>query len=93
MSHPLFDLTNRVALVSGAASGLGKAMATAFAEAGAHVVLADINPAGNAATASELAALGHRALPHWHGSSKAFRRHLCEALLSLWKQKKQNSRR
>ena len=63
MSHPLFDLSNRVALVSGAANGLGKAMATAFAEAGAHVVLADVNPAGNIATASELEALGNRALP------------------------------
>ena len=63
MSHPLFDLSNRVALVSGAASGLGKAMATGFAEAGADLVLADINADGLAVTARELSALGRRVLP------------------------------
>lgn len=59
----LFDLTDRVAIVSGTASGMGKAMATAFAEAGAHVVLLDINSAGNEETAHELSKLGHKALP------------------------------
>ena len=63
MSHPLFDLSNRVALVSGAASGLGKAMATGFAEAGADLVLADINADGLATTAREMEALGSRVLP------------------------------
>jgi len=63
MSHPLFDLSNRVALVSGSASGLGKAMATGLAEAGADLVLADINPTGVEETAHELAALGCRTLP------------------------------
>ena len=63
MSHDLFDLTDRVALVSGAASGLGKAMATGLAEAGADLVLADINPDGLATTAKELAAPGRRTLP------------------------------
>ena len=63
MSHPLFDLSQRVALVSGAASGLGKAMATGLAEAGADLVLADINPIGLAETAQGIAALGRRALP------------------------------
>ena len=63
MSHPLFDLSNRVALVSGAASGLGKAMAIGFAEAGADLVLADINADGLATTARELGALGRRVLP------------------------------
>lgn len=58
-----FDLTDRVAIVSGTASGMGRAMATAFAEAGAHVVLLDINQAGNEETAHTLAALGPRALP------------------------------
>ena len=63
MSHPLFDLSNRVALVSGAASGLGKAMATGFAEAGADLVLADINADGLATAAREMEALGRRVLP------------------------------
>lgn len=63
MSHPLFDLSNRVALVSGAARGLGKAMATGFAEAGADLVLADFNADGLATAAREMEALGRRVLP------------------------------
>ena len=38
--HPLFDLSNRVALVTGGSKGLGKAMARVFAEAGADVFIA-----------------------------------------------------
>ncbi len=37
--HPLFDLSGRVALVTGGSKGLGKAMARVFAEAGADVVI------------------------------------------------------
>lgn len=59
----LFDLTDRVALVSGTASGMGQAMATAFAEAGANLVLLDINAAGNEATAHTLSQLGRRVIP------------------------------
>lgn len=39
----LFSLENRVAVVTGAGSGLGKSAALAYAEAGAEVVLLDIN--------------------------------------------------
>ena len=59
----MFDLTDRVALVSGTASGMGQAMATVFAEAGAHVMLLDVNTAGNEATAHTLSQMGRRAVP------------------------------
>ena len=39
MGRQLFDLTGRVALVTGGSKGLGKAMARGFAEAGADVVI------------------------------------------------------
>jgi len=63
MVRPLFDLSGRVALVSGAASGMGRAMAIALAEAGADLMLADINAAGNEATTAQVAGLGRRAIP------------------------------
>ena len=59
----MFDLTGRVALVSGAASGLGKATALAVAEAGADVVLADIDEDGMRTVAGDIASLDRRALP------------------------------
>jgi NAD(P)-dependent dehydrogenase (short-subunit alcohol dehydrogenase family) len=59
----LFDLTGRVALVSGAASGLGRAMALAFAQHGADLVLADLNTAGMEKTATQISQLGRRAMP------------------------------
>jgi NAD(P)-dependent dehydrogenase (short-subunit alcohol dehydrogenase family) len=63
MSSKLFDLTGRVALVSGAAQGLGQAMAIALAEAGADLTLADINTTGVRKTADQITALGRRAIP------------------------------
>lgn len=53
---------NKVALVTGAASGLGLATAKAFAESGARVVLADWNERAVRAAAEELAARGHQTL-------------------------------
>jgi NAD(P)-dependent dehydrogenase (short-subunit alcohol dehydrogenase family) len=53
---------NKVALVTGAASGLGFATATAFAEAGASVVLADWNEKEVQAAANGLAHKGHKTL-------------------------------
>lgn len=59
----LFDLSNRVALISGAASGMGRASAIALAAHGADLVLADLNAAGLQDTTREIEALGRRALP------------------------------
>jgi NAD(P)-dependent dehydrogenase (short-subunit alcohol dehydrogenase family) len=53
---------DKVALVTGAASGLGLATAKAFAEAGASVVLADWNETEVKAAANELASKGHKTL-------------------------------
>src|SRR5215831_12382574 len=63
MAHTLFDLTGRVGLVSGAAQGMGRAMAVAFAEAGADVMITDINGDGVNATAELIRSLGRRAVP------------------------------
>ena len=51
-----------VALVTGAAAGMGLATARAFAEAGASVVLADFKEATVKAVAESLRADGHKAL-------------------------------
>src|SRR5215469_10854373 len=47
-------LENRVAIVTGAASGIGKDIATLFAKEGARVVIADLNQKGADAVAAEL---------------------------------------
>jgi NAD(P)-dependent dehydrogenase (short-subunit alcohol dehydrogenase family) len=61
MTNSLFDLSNRVALVTGAASGLGLAIAEALAESGAQVMLADIDAASANAAADRLRQGGLRA--------------------------------
>src|SRR6202047_3164311 len=53
---------NKVALVTGAASGLGLATAKVFAESGASVVLADWNEKDTQSAAKELAHKGHKTL-------------------------------
>lgn len=58
------DMTGRVALVTGAASGLGRATALGLAGAGADVCLVDMNAEGLEETAAQLRETGVRALVH-----------------------------
>ncbi len=62
MSNAVLDFTGKVALVTGASSGMGLATAQAFAEAGASVVLADVREELVKAEAAKLFALGHKAI-------------------------------
>jgi len=61
-SRERFDLTGRVAIVSGAASGMGRASAIALAEHGADLLIADLNAEGLVRTAENIRALGRRAM-------------------------------
>lgn len=60
---PSFSLAGQVALITGAARGLGRAIALAFAHAGADVALGlrDLNT--GTALAREIEVLGRKALP------------------------------
>ena len=55
-------LDNKVAVVTGAASGIGKEIARAFVREGARVVIADLNQAGAEAVAAELGGGRERAI-------------------------------
>jgi NAD(P)-dependent dehydrogenase (short-subunit alcohol dehydrogenase family) len=57
-----FSLEGQVGIVTGAGQGLGKVFALAFAQAGADVVIAEINPDTGPQTVQEVQALGRRAL-------------------------------
>jgi 3-hydroxybutyrate dehydrogenase len=57
------QLKDKAAVVTGAASGIGKEIARTFAEAGASVVIADLNFTAARAAADELDSSGERVIP------------------------------
>ena len=63
MPRPLL-LTNRTAVVTGAGSGIGRAVSLELARRGAHLALVDVNAAGLAQTEAAASALGARTSTH-----------------------------
>ena len=61
-SNGLFDLTGRVALITGGNGGLGLGMALGLAEAGCDIAIGARNAAKNAAAVSAIGAVGRRAV-------------------------------
>jgi NAD(P)-dependent dehydrogenase (short-subunit alcohol dehydrogenase family) len=60
----LFDLTGKVALITGGSRGLGREMALAFARAGADVIVTSRKMDACRAVAADIQALGRRAMAH-----------------------------
>jgi 3-oxoacyl-[acyl-carrier protein] reductase len=57
-----FSLKDKIAVITGCGQGIGKSIALNFAQAGAHIVAAEINPATAEATATEVRHLGRKSL-------------------------------
>ncbi|HEV3111120.1 MAG TPA: SDR family NAD(P)-dependent oxidoreductase [Candidatus Binataceae bacterium] len=55
-------LTDKVAIITGGGDGIGKGVALTYAKFGAHVVIADLNPAAGDAVAAQVRALGRKAV-------------------------------
>lgn len=63
MSSKLFDLTGKVAIVTGAGKGIGKSIAIGFAQHGADVVLCSRTQTELEKVAQEIEKIGRKALP------------------------------
>ena len=61
-AHDIFDLSGRVAVITGGGSGLGRAIAIGYAQRGVTVVVADIDEEGAAETAATIAGQGGTAV-------------------------------
>lgn len=73
-----FTFPDSVAVVTGGASGIGRASALAFAREGSDVVVSDINDEGGMQVVSEIAELGRKAI---YVHTDVARREECEALV------------
>jgi NAD(P)-dependent dehydrogenase (short-subunit alcohol dehydrogenase family) len=62
MEMSQFDLTARTAIVTGGGRGIGKGICLSLAQAGANIVVAELDPATAEATARDVEALGRKSL-------------------------------
>src|SRR5437870_4795740 len=65
----MYDLNGKTALVTGSASGIGRAIGLKLAAAGANVVLTDVNEAGLGESADQVMAAGGKAIVVTHDVS------------------------
>jgi len=56
------SLQGKVAIITGAAQGIGRAIAESLAQAGADIVVADLDPSRSADTVAAVEKLGRKAL-------------------------------
>jgi len=78
-----FDLTDRIALVTGAARGIGRAVAERLAIQGAHIIVTDINDKGSADTQSIIEKAGGKAeTMHFDVTDEAQIDKVCAAVLA-----------
>jgi NAD(P)-dependent dehydrogenase (short-subunit alcohol dehydrogenase family) len=64
-------LKDKVAIITGSGRGIGRDIALAYAQEGAHVVVSDIDPRTTEATAADVAGFGKKSLPLLADVSKA----------------------
>ena len=62
MSNPDFDLTGKIALITGAGRGIGLATARKLAGAGADVIIAEFIPENGRSAVAEIEAMGRRSM-------------------------------
>lgn len=62
MMSTLFDLTDRIAIVTGGGQGIGREIARTLARAGAHVAIAELNSGTAEDAAAEIRGLGRRSI-------------------------------